>query len=80
LQVRCKVTGLSGIVTGRTEYINGCIQWLVRPPLDKDGKPQEGQWLDEAMLEVVGDGIFVATPEKRPGGVRSDAPPTSYQH
>lgn len=79
VQVKCRITGFVGIVAGRTEYINGCIQWLVKPPVDKDGKSVEGQWIDECNLEVIGDGIIVVTPEKIPGGPRMDAPSQSYQ-
>jgi hypothetical protein len=80
VRVKCRVTGLVGIITGKTEYINGCIQWLVSPPVDKEGKVVDGRWIDTIQLEIVDAGISVVEPEIRPGGPRSDAPPTSYQH
>lgn len=80
VQVRCRVTGLTGIITGKTEYINGCIQWLLKPPVDKDGKLVEGCWIDTIQLEVIGPGISVQAPEERPGGPHSDAPPTACRH
>jgi len=87
VEVRDRVTGLRGIVTGRTEYINGCVQWLVKPPVDKDGKLVDGCWIDTIQLEVVGPGI--AEPEtdhttkdhikEGPGGPNADAPSVSYR-
>ena len=41
------LTGFSGVVTARTEYIYGCVQLLVVPRELKDGVPSEGQWIDE---------------------------------
>lgn len=77
VEARCRISGLKGIITGKTEYINGCIQWLLRPPVDKDGKPVEGSWIDEAMLEVLGQGIAIKKYAQQPG---CDNPaPTSYQ-
>lgn len=49
-----RINGFTGIVTGKTEYINGCRQFLVSPEsLDKDGKPTDGIWVDEQNLEVI---------------------------
>jgi hypothetical protein len=44
--VRDKVTGFSGIVVGRVEYLTGCNQLLVQPKV-LDGKMVESAWLDE---------------------------------
>lgn len=88
VEVKDRVTGLRGIITGKTEYINGCIQWLVKPPVDKDGKLVDGCWIDTIQLEVVGQGI--AEPEidhttkdhiqaNGPGGPNADAPSSSYR-
>jgi len=78
MRVEDLVTGFSGIITGRTEYINGYVQWLIRPPVDKDGKPIDGLWIDEIQLHVLpGGGQFERQPT--PGGDRRDSPSTSYQ-
>lgn len=79
VKAKCKVTGLTGIITGRTEYLNGCIQWLVKPPVDKDGKIVEGHWIDEGQLEIIDEGIAIDVPSKGPGGPMRDAPPLSYR-
>ena len=38
-KVKDSITGFAGIVTGRAEYITGCHQILVQPPVKnaKDG-------------------------------------------
>lgn len=52
-QVSDRISGFEGITTGRTEYLNGCRQFLVRPSgLDDTGKPREGVWIDEQNLTV----------------------------
>ncbi len=58
-KVACKVTGFSGIVTARIEYLNGCIRYEVQPPIDKDKKIPESAWIDQAQLTVKGRGIEV---------------------
>lgn len=45
------ITGYSGVVTGQCEYITGCTQILVQPPV-KDGVWQESKWIDIDRLEV----------------------------
>jgi hypothetical protein len=79
VEARDRVTGLKGIITGKTIYINGCVQWLLKPPVDKDGKLVDGCWIDTIQLEVTGPGISIETPEVTPGGPRVDAPPTAYR-
>ena len=53
--VKDRITGFAGVVTGRAEYISGCNQALVAPPLGKEGQHRDSQWLDEQRLERVGD-------------------------
>jgi hypothetical protein len=53
VEVRDKVTGFSGVVTGRADYITGCNQYLVQPPA-KDGAFVEPRWYDEHRLAVIG--------------------------
>lgn len=47
-----RITGFRGIVTGVVEYISGCNQALVGPPVDKDGKIPDSQWFDVQRLEI----------------------------
>jgi hypothetical protein len=52
-EVRDSVTGFQGIVTARAEFIAGCRQYIVQPPVKKDGSIPENNWLDEERLIVV---------------------------
>lgn len=65
--VKDGVTGFSGIVTGRAEYLTGCVQYLVTPQrLTSEGGIPAGAWLDESRL----------TQSEKNGGPQRDAPPT----
>lgn len=44
------ITGFSGIVVARIEYLNGCIQYEVQPKALHEGKPVATKWLDEQRL------------------------------
>lgn len=50
--VKSNISGFSGMVTSRSEHINGCNRYWVAPKCDKDGKLPEGAWLDEQELVV----------------------------
>lgn len=58
-RVKDSINGFGGIVTGKTEYINGCRQFLVKPEaLGSDGKVMDGIWIDEQNLTVVFNGVL----------------------
>lgn len=61
------ITGFAGRVTGRCEYITGCNQLLVQPPLKADGDFAEARWIDEDRLEVDGDGHVLTLKRTAPG-------------
>lgn len=50
-KVKDRITGFEGVVTGRCNYISGCDQALVTPPVDKDGKHVDAHWFDIQRLE-----------------------------
>ena len=52
-RVKCRIDGFEGIVTAIVEYINGCIQCGVRPPVDKDGKRIDPEYIDIDQLEII---------------------------
>lgn len=73
---RDKVTGFTGIITGKATYITGCDQYVLVPKMTEgDKEPAKSQWFDEGRLEVVGIGITreEVTGEKD-GGPQRDAP------
>lgn len=73
-----KVTGFTGIIIGRIDYLFGCTQYGLSPEA-KDGKIIDTSWFDEGRIEIVGIGI---NPEEvrveRPGGINSDGPKGVY--
>jgi hypothetical protein len=56
-QGRDKVTGFVGLITAVTYYMYGCAQVYLNPPIDKEGKKQEGGWFDEGRIEIISEGI-----------------------
>lgn len=53
-KVRDTITGFEGIATGRTEWLTGCVRWIVEPDkLDKDKKVQQYMEFDESRLVVL---------------------------
>jgi hypothetical protein len=55
-------SGLRGIAIGRAEYLSGAIHWILQPPLDDGGMPQRDQYIPDAYVKRVGDGV--RTPQK----------------
>lgn len=79
LKVRCRVSGLEGIVTSVCFDLYGCIQAIVDPGLDKEGKQKERAWLDISRLEIVSKNpvmeqpAFMWTPEDVSEGKKGPA-------
>ena len=57
VKAKDKVTGFTGILVARTEWLNGCVRVTLQPPMDKDGKIPESGTFDEPQIEVVGKGV-----------------------
>ncbi len=49
-EVRDRVTGFKGVITGRTEWAYGCRRYSVQPKGLKNGRPVEAMGFDEAAL------------------------------
>lgn len=76
-KLRDRVTGFEGIATSRLEYLNGCIQYGIKPQAAADGKMPDSCWIDEEQLELVDEGIAV---RQRPGGGdMADTPSGTYR-
>lgn len=71
-KVKDIITGFTGTVVARAEYLNGCIQYQI---VGKE--PDKEIWIDEAQLKVRSGRRFVSPTmreDERPsGGVRSHA-------
>jgi hypothetical protein len=70
VEARDVVTGFSGIVTYKVEYLTGCDQWGLQPLIGKDGDLKEIKQFDENRIEVTGAGITLPKeePTVRTGG------------
>lgn len=56
VMVRDVVTGFSGVIVARCEYVYGNNTYEVQPcGLKPDGGIAESCWFDEGRLEVVGE-------------------------
>jgi hypothetical protein len=52
-EVKDKITGFKGIVTGKCNYISGCEQYLVQPKGKTSDKKPDAIWFDIDRLELV---------------------------
>lgn len=66
-KVKDTVTGLTGIAVGKTEWLNGCIRYVVQASVDKDGKVPVAESVDAQQLVVV-EAKKQAVEPKRTGG------------
>jgi len=70
-----KITGFTGILTGRSIWLYGCDQYCLTPEVDKDGKLNDGKWFDEGRIEITGEGVEASSVQvKEPGGPDRGAP------
>lgn len=51
--VRDRLTGVTGILTSRSEHLFGCLTYTMQPNAVKDGEPAKALWFDEGRLETV---------------------------
>lgn len=77
-KVKDKITGFTGIAVAKAEYLTGCTQIGISPPMGKDGKLGESMYFDWTRLEVLDSKpieiISDQTPKKDIGGPNRDAP------
>ena len=45
-----KITGFTGVCTGKVEYLSGCNQALLAPRAAADGALRQSEWFDEQRL------------------------------
>jgi len=63
------VTGFHGVVTSVCFDLYGCIQVLLTPTVDEDGKKREGYWMDTTRLTKVGKKPVMQLPDYNQGYV-----------
>lgn len=72
------VTGFSGTVISRIEYLNGCVQYCIKPTVDKDGKMRDGEWFDDSQIvPIAGKGVNIE--KELDGGPIPDTPSGNYR-
>lgn len=59
-KAKCKITGYTGLITARTEWLYGCRRYVIQSQELKDGKPVESLGVDEDAIEI----IVAAEPHK----------------
>lgn len=79
IRVKDLVTGFSGIAIARVHFLNGCVQYMVKPDrLGKDDKPIPADGIDYNQLVVVDNGIIPKESKKKKekptGGIMPDTP------
>lgn len=72
-KVKDQITGFTGIITARTEWLNGCHRYNVQSPdLDKDGRVPSTEHFDEEQLDLVEAAPAPAAERKPVGGPKPD--------
>jgi hypothetical protein len=69
------ISGLTGVVVARYEYLNGCVRLAIQPREIKDGKPVEASVFDVEQVEF----LSAAAPRtvEPKGGPHTDPAPRS---
>ena len=66
-----KITGFTGIITGRSEYINGCVHIMLEAKVKLGMKPVHA-WFDEDRIVLTGKSNprkkIIEPARKRTGG------------
>ena len=57
------VTGFTGVIVGRVQYLTGCNQYLVQAKKKDKSEFGERTWLDEHRLEINAKKKILVLPE-----------------
>lgn len=66
--VRDSVTGFTGVVTNRTQWMNMCNTYSVQPVDLKDGRPQDPVGFDEPQLDLAKKDSYRSRSDEWTGG------------
>lgn len=61
--VRDVVTGFVGIVESISFDLYGCVQAIVKPPVNEKGETQAGQWFDLKRLVATAKSPVIPVPD-----------------
>ena len=62
LVVRDKVTNFEGVVSSVSFDLYGCIQVVITPKIDGEGKAVDGRWFDINRIDVIDDSPVMEAP------------------
>lgn len=65
--VKDSITGFTGAVTGRADYITGCSQYLVQPKSKKPDEIKGSIWFDEQRLSPIANRKKIVLDNEKPG-------------
>ena len=80
LRVSDVVTGFEGVATAVSFELYGCVQVVISPPQDKDGKIPDGRWFDAKRLKVLCHVPVMEVPDFNKPEIGGDAKPTPPHH
>ncbi len=63
LEAEDAVTGFSGVITTITFDLYGCVQAIITPKADAEGKLKDGHYFDVTRLKVTGNKPVMITPD-----------------
>jgi len=58
LKAKDKITGFTGILTARCQFLTGCNRYCIQPTNLKNGSPIDSLYFDEDQIEIIGEGIL----------------------
>lgn len=74
-KVKDRVSGFTGIVIARYEWMNGCIRYEVQPDKLKDSKPIDPLSFDVGQLDLVKAGVVSVVSAPTGGPMKSPRQP-----
>jgi hypothetical protein len=71
-----KITGFEGIITGHSDYLTGCDQYLIQPICGSDNiiEYPRGTWFDEGRIEIIKDKMTKEDVKGKKNGCDYSAP------
>ena len=68
-KAKCRVTGYEGVVTSICFDLYGCIQALIQPGINSDGKIGEPMWFDVLRIKILDEKPIMKQPNFETGAI-----------
>lgn len=69
LKAKDKVTGFTGVIEIVYFDLYGCIQVVLRPPVNDKGESPDGKWFDASRMEIISNERVMKMPDYDKGYV-----------